>query len=85
MLIAFAHIIVIDIKVCLFGDCHAGMTQDFTQGVNIHSIHQATLGKVVPQTMGSVLFIQSRPSDIFTKIAFKIADTDGTAVFLDGE
>ena len=85
MLIAFTHIIVIDIKVCLFGDCHAGMTQDFTQGVNIHSIHQATLGKVVPQTMGCVFFIQPRTGNVLPKIAFKIADTDGTAVFLYGE
>ena len=85
MLIAFAHIIVIDIKISLFRDGHAGMAQNLTEGVNVHTIHQASFCEIVPQTMGSVLFIQSRPSDIFTKIAFKIADTDGTAVFLDGE
>ena len=36
MLIAFTHIIVIDVEICLFGNCYAGMPQDFTQSVNIH-------------------------------------------------
>ena len=65
MLIAFAHIIVIDIKISLFRDGHAGMAQNLTEGVNVHTIHQASFCEIVPQTMGSVLFIQSRPSDIY--------------------
>ena len=85
MLIAFAHIIVIDIKISLFRDGHAGMAQNLTEGVNVHTIHQASFCEIVPQTMGCVFFIQPRTGNVLPKIAFKIADTDGTAVFLDGE
>ena len=85
MLIAFTHIIVIDVEVCLFGNCYAGMTQDFTQSVNIHTIHQTTLGEIVTQTMGCVFFVQPRTGDVLAEVAFKVAHTDGATVFFDRE
>lgn len=85
MLIAFAHIIVIDVKVCLFCDGHAGMSQNLTQGVNIHSVHQASFGKVIPQTMGRVFFVQPCPLNVLAEVTFKVAHADGATVFPDRE
>ena len=85
MLIAFAHIIIVNVQVRLFRDGHAGMAQNLTQGVNVHSVHQASFGEVVPQTMGSVFFVQTSPLNVLAEVAFKVAYTDGAAVFSDWE
>ena len=85
MLIAFAHIIVIDIKISLFRNGYAGMTKDFAQSVNIHTVHQTPLCEIVPQAMGRILFVQSRPLNVLAEVPFKISYTDGTAVFFHRE
>ena len=85
MLIAFAHIIIVNVQVCLLCDGHAGMSQNLTQSVNVHSVHQASFGEVVPQTMGSVFFVQTRPLNVLAEVAFKVAHTDGATVFSDRE
>ena len=84
-MILLADVIIGQIKICLFCDLHAGMTEDFTEGENIHSVHKAPFGKVVPQTMGAIIFIQPRTVDIPLKIGFKVAHADSPAVFLDRE
>ena len=42
-MILLADVIIGQIKVCLFCYLHAGMTEDFTEGENIHSVHKAPL------------------------------------------
>ena len=85
MLIAFAHIIIVNVQVCLFRDGHAGMSQNLTQSVNVHSVHQASFGEVIPQTMGRELLIQARADQIFLEVAFEIAHLNVTASFSDRE
>ena len=43
---------------------------------NIHSIHQASFRKVIPQTVWGIIFVQSGAIDIFFEIAFKITNTN---------
>ena len=72
MLIAFAHIIVIDIQVCLLCDGHAGMAQNFAQSVNVHSVHQASFGEVVPQAVWGNGFLETGAKQIFFEIRFEV-------------
>ena len=84
-MILLADVIVRQIQVCLFSNLNTGMPKDFTEGENIHAIHQTSFGKIISQAVGCVFFIQSSTQNVLFEITFEIAYTDGTAVFLDGE
>ena len=85
VLIAAADIIVIQIQVSLFGYLHTGMTKDLTEGIDIHAVHKAALGKVIPETVGCIVFIEASPKNVLFKVVLKVADTYAAAVFLDRE
>lgn len=61
------------------------MTEDLTQCEDVHAIHQASLGEVIPQTVRAVIFIESSPIDVPLEIGFKVMDIDVTAMLLDRE
>ena len=84
-LIPIDFLIIVNIQVCLFRNGNTGMAQYFTEGVDIHAVHQASFGKVIPQTMWGVFFTQSCPCYVFAEVTFKVAHTDGAAVFFDRE
>ena len=81
LLIPFANVFVVQIQIRLLCNGHAGMSQELAQCVDVHAIHQTSLGEVVPQTMRCELVIQSGTNQILLEVAFKIADLDVAAPF----
>ena len=61
LLITLANVFIVQIQIRLFCDGHAGMSQESAQSVDVHAIHQTSLGEVIPQTMGRELVIQTAP------------------------
>ena len=84
-MVLLADVLVGQIQVRLFCDLYTGMPENFTEGKNIHAVHQASFGEVISQAMGRVLFIQSGTQYVFLEIAFKVTHADGAAVFFDRE
>ena len=84
-MILLADVIVAQVEVSLFGYLYTGMAENLAEGKDVHAVHQASLGEVIPQTVGAVVFVQSGPVEVFLDVAFKVADADGTAVFFDRE
>ena len=58
-MISLRNVFVIQIQIRLLCNGHAGMAQQLAQRVNIHAVHQASLGEVVPQTMGRKIVFQA--------------------------
>ena len=85
LLITLANVFIIQIQIRLLCDGHAGMSQESAQSVDVHAIHQTSLGEVIPQTMGRELVIQTAADQILLEIAFKIADLDVAATLPNGE
>ena len=85
MLITLADVIIVQIKVGLLCDLHTGMPQNLAQRENIHAIHQATLGKIVPQAVRGVFLVQPTAAQILLEIGLKVADVHMAAVGFDGE
>ena len=84
-MVLLANVIVSQIQICLFCDLYTGVSQDLTEGKQIHTIHQTSLGEVVSQTVGTVFFIQTNPVDVPLKVGFKVVDIDVAAVIFDRE
>lgn len=84
-MILLTDVIIAQVEVSLFGYLYTGMAEDLTEGENIHAVHQTSLGEVVSQTVGAVVFVQSSTVDVLLEVAFKVTDADGTAVFFDRE
>ena len=85
LLITFANVFVVQIQIRLLCNGHAGMSQESAQSVDVHAIHQTSLGEVIPQTMGRELVIQTAADQILLEIAFKIADLDVAATLPNGK
>lgn len=84
-MVLLTNIIVRQIQIRLLCNLYTGMTENLAEGKNIHAVHKAPFGKIVSQTMGCVFLVQSGTQYVFFEIAFKVADTDRTPVFLDRE
>ena len=74
MLISLPQILVGQVEVCLFRHCDAGVTQNAAEGVNIHPIHQAALGEVVPQTVRRDPLVYAAAPQIILEVCLKVAD-----------
>ena len=85
LLITLANVFVVQIQIRLLCDGYAGMSQEAAQCVDVHAIHQTSLGEVIPQTMGRELVIQTAADQILLEIAFKIADLNVAATLPNGE
>ena len=85
LLITLANVFVVQIQIRLLCDGYAGMSQEAAQCVDVHAIHQTSLGEVIPQTMRCVFLVQTSPENVSFEISFKVTNTDGTAMFLDRE
>ena len=72
LLITLADVFIIQIQIRLFCDGHAGMSQELAQCVDVHPIHQTSLGEVVSQTVGTVFFIQTNSVDVPLEVGFKV-------------
>ena len=81
VLIALPNVFIVQIQIRLLCYGYAGMPQELAQRVNIHAIHQASLGKIIPKTVGSEAFVKTGTDDIFLEVAFEIADHDMAASF----
>jgi hypothetical protein len=84
-MILFADVFIGQVEICLFCDLHAGMSENLTEGKDIHAIHQASLSKIVSQAVRTVFLVQSDSIDVPFEVGFKVVDIDVTAVFLDRE
>ena len=84
-MILLADVVITQIEVCLFCHLHTGVTEDLAKCEDVHAVHQASLGEVVPKTVWSILLVQSGTLNVLLEVAFKVADSDGAAVFLDRE
>lgn len=84
-LIAFRNVFVVQIQIRLLCNGHAGMSQESAQSVDVHAIHQTSLGEVIPQTMGRELLIQAGADQVFLEVAFEIAHLNVAASFSDRE
>lgn len=82
VLIAFADVFICQVKIRLFRDGDAGVTQYFAEGVDIHSTHQAAFGKVVAQTMGCYGVFDSGTLKIVLEVSLKVADLNRVAAIL---
>ena len=71
VLIAPPDIPVGQIQIRFLSDCHAAMAQDVAQGVDVHSGHDAALGKVVSQCMRGYLFLDACSCHVFFEVRFK--------------
>ena len=85
LLITLANIFIVQIQIRLLCDGHAGMSQESAQSVDVHAIHQTSLGEVIPQTMGREIVIQTAADQILLEVAFKIADLDVAATLPNRE
>ena len=85
LLITLANVFIVQIQIRLLCNGHAGMSQESAQSVDVHAIHQTSLGEVIPQTMGRELVIQTAADQILLEIAFKIADLDVAATLPNRE
>ena len=74
MLVSLSQILVCQIEICLFSHCDAGVAQNATEGVNIHPIHQAALGEVVPQTVRRDPLVYAAAPQIILEVCLKVAD-----------
>ena len=81
VLIAFPNVFIVQIQIRLLRYGYAGMPQQLTQRVNIHAVHQASFGEVIPQTMGCEAFVKTGTDNVFLEVTFKIADHDMAASF----
>ena len=74
ILIAVAEIPICQVQVGVLCHCHAAVSQNPAEGVNIHAIHQTSLGKVIPQRMRRVGLVNPSPSQISLEPRFKGMD-----------
>ena len=42
---------VCEVEVSVFSDGYTTVSKNPTEGVNVHTVHQAALGEVIPQSM----------------------------------
>ena len=74
MLVSLPQVLVSEVQIRLFRHCNAGVAQNAAEGVNIHAIHQATLGEVVPQTVGRDPLIYAAAPQIVLEVRLKVTD-----------
>jgi hypothetical protein len=60
------------------------MTEDAAESINVHSIHQAALCKIVSEAMGRNAFVQTYAPQIAFEIRLKVADLDVCARVTSG-
>ena len=53
---------------------HAAVSQNLAEGVNVHAVHQTSLGEVVPQSVRGVGHVNACPSQIPLEPGFKEVD-----------
>ena len=82
ILIPMPKIPVCQIQVGVFCDRNTTVSQDPTEGVDIHTIHQTPLCKVIPQRVWGVGLINTSPSQIPLKPGFKGMDFQRKPGFL---
>ena len=74
MLVSLPQILVSQVEVCLFRHGDAGVAQNAAKGVNVHPIHQTTLGEVVPQTVRRDPLVYAAAPQIILEVCLKVAD-----------
>ena len=82
ILVPMPQITVSQIQVSILCDRNATVSQNPTEGVDIHTVHQTPLCKVIPQRMWGVGFINASPSQIPLKPGFKGMDFQRKPGFL---
>ena len=64
ILVPMTKIPICQVKIGILRDRYAAVSQNPAEGVNIHAVHQASLGEIVPQGVRRVGFFYSSPSQI---------------------
>ena len=82
ILIPVPQIPVGKIQIGIFSDGNTTVAQNPTEGVNVHTVHQTPLCKVVPQSMRGVGLINASPSQIPLEAGFKGMDFQRKSRFL---
>ena len=72
MLITPADVFIREIQIRLFCNRDTRMTKDAAERVNVHAVHQASLRKVVSQTMRRDFFIQAAPTEIVLEVCLEV-------------
>ena len=84
ILVSAAKVFIRQIQIRIFGNGNAGMPQNPTERINVHSVHETSFGKVVPQRVRGVFFVNASTFQIAFETGFKGMDFHGCARF-DGE
>ena len=58
------QIAVCEVKVGVLSHGNATVTKNAAERVDVHAVHQAALGEIIPQCMRGVGFVNSCPSQI---------------------
>ena len=70
------------IQIGIFSDGNTTVSQDATEGVDIHAVHQTPLCKVVPQRMRGVGLVNASPSQVPFESGLKGMDFQRKSGFL---
>ena len=82
ILIPVPQIPVGKIQIGIFSDGNTAVAQNPTEGVDIHTVHQTPLCKVVPERVRGVGLINASPSKIPFESGFKRMDFQRKSGFL---
>ena len=82
ILIPVPQIPVGKIQIGIFSDGNTAVAQNPTEGVNVHTVHQTPLCKVIPQRVWGVGLINASPSKIPLEAGFKGMDFQRKSGFL---
>ena len=82
ILIPVPKITVCEIEVGVLCDGNTAVSQNPTEGVDVHAVHQTPLGEVVPQSMRGVSLVDSCPSQMPLETGLKGMDFQRLSTFL---
>ena len=81
ILVSAAKVFIRQIQISIFGNRNAGMSQNPTERINVHSVHETSFGKVVPQRVRGVFFVNASTFQIAFETGFKGMDFHGCPQF----
>jgi hypothetical protein len=71
ILIPVPQIPVGKIQIGILCNRYAAVSQNPAEGVNVHTVHQTPLCKVIPQRMGRIFLLNTRSGKVSLEVAFE--------------
>ena len=81
ILVSAAKVFIRQIQIRIFGNGNAGVSQNPAERINVHSVHETSFGKIVPQCVRGIFLVDASTFQIAFETGFKGVDFHGCPRF----